>query len=85
MKRFTQGWCLVRWNLGTEALLQGARLSFAQLSEEIVAGAPVRLAEAKAARWYILIHWTTSRADSSQSFGSPAMNKMPIPEGSREN
>ena len=45
MKRFTQGWCLVRWNLGTEALLQGARLSFAQLSEEIVEGAPVRLAE----------------------------------------
>lgn len=61
MKRFTQGWCLVRWDLGTEALLQGA-WSLAQQSERIVEGAPVRLAEAKAAKWYILIHQTTRGA-----------------------
>lgn len=61
MKRFAQGWCLARWNLETEALLQGAR-PFAQQSERIAGGAPVRLAEAKAARRYVLIHWATGGA-----------------------
>lgn len=74
----------MRWNLATEALLQGA-WSFAQRSERIVGrGAPVRLTEAKAARWYVLIYWATGGAGLilPGALVSPPINKMPVPEGS---